>query len=712
MFKGMKKYIVSVSILILLYVLGLRHAGTRLTYLEYTTVNERNDASITLAANNAELKQEFVMPYDIFSLVSLQIGTYSRDNNSTWKFSLMDSSGKVLYENEFNASGISDGTYYRHKLDKKIRVNKGDTYSFSITAKDVSEISSLAFYASAGNNAENTALRHNGELVDNTLCFKIYGGDRDYWWHGLTTFLFIYILVIILRFYRDGKKGRSIKEDKFLQGLILGALVFVLLSSFAVNSAFTDENDNVRGGMVIANGGVLYRDYVVQHTPVAYYLCAVFAVLGAGSIEQFRLSYYIFEALLWVFLYIRHKDYYGEKKMVILPVLETICISSVVAPYGFQILSDGFEGLMFTVLMLEFLRYHKDRKLTWDRSIIVSACIWDSFGAAFVSAYALVFLAVIFLGLEVSWLVKNKISLKESIKRYYKLFVALIVPFAAAVVYFKVNHALRIAFDQFYTFNRVVYPKYTEGLGYRISQPFINAVQHFFSVIADNFNAVVTATATNVVILQLVLMGLATGIIVALFEKKQFVPGASLGLMMVFSATRGYGFHGIAAWYLAVLIVVLYTDLLADKMKKIGKPLLGVFAVILASTFFVTVGKNLLYEQPSISELESRVVELTEQEEDKDIFIDAYGYDTLYLFYKGRRPVNPAVYMLPWYMDWYEKWNVDALLSRSPKIVVYNIERATWGLTHYTYYFDAVLNSNYTRLGDEGWRFFVWVRTE
>lgn len=62
---------------------------------------------------------------------------------------------------------------------------------------------------------------------------------------------------------------------------------------------FTDECDNIRGGILIAKGRVLYRDYYTQHTPFGYYLCAFFAWLGAKSIQQFRLLYYLFSAILW-----------------------------------------------------------------------------------------------------------------------------------------------------------------------------------------------------------------------------------------------------------------------------------------------------------------------------------------------------------------------------------------------------------------------------
>lgn len=81
-------------------------------------------------------------------------------------------------------------------------------------------------------------------------------------------------------------------------------------------------------------------------------------------------------------------------------------------------------------------------------------------------------------------------------------------------------------------------------------------------------------------------------------------------------------------------------------------------------------------------------------------------------FIRTEKPVNPAVYILPWYMDWYEKWDVDALLKKTPNIVVYDKDRAVWEISDYTYILDNELETHYTPLGEEGWKEKVWVRKE
>lgn len=712
--KRKKIHILPLILIVVFIVLGVLWASKKLTYLEYTTENAQSDIWIELNANGDSFAQDFISPYEMLEGISVQIGTFARDNNSMWDFKLVESnSNKILYNDDFNASQIQDNGYYKIEFKHALRVNKGKKYSFVITAKDVSEISSLAFYAS-NESIIPEVLRQNGSEIDADLCFRIYGGDSDYWWFGLIGLLAVYLILIYLRAMSLIRNNKKISDDLLFQAMLIGGVVFVLRCSFAVGGGFTDEYDNMRGGMVIANGGILYKDYVTQHTPVAYYLCGIFALLGAGSVEQFRLSYYLVEGLVWALIYIRNADAFGRKKVMMLPVLEAITISTIISPQGYQILSDGIQGIAFVALLLEFLNYIKNQKLDWKRSIILSLCIWASFGSAFVSVYSLAAIFVIVCIFEVFYWQKEKIALKTVRSRYSPIMISVFVPFVAAAIYFKINHSLKRAFDQFYSFNVEVYPKYTGGFGTKVSQPFVNGVQNFFNIVANNFHSIISSEATNVAILQLFIVVAAIVILIKLLENKKYFECAGLFFVMIFAATRGYGFHGLAAWYVAIMIIALNTDMFSNMLPKTGKPVLVISSIILFSTYVGAVGNNMLYTQLSVSELESQVIALTDKDENKDIFLDAYCCDSLYFFYKDRKPVNAAVYMLPWYMDWYEKDDIYALADKNPKVVVYNEDRTCWDIGHYTVAFEKELKNYYTNLGDadSGWKHSVWIRNE
>jgi len=696
---------------------GYQKATRKLTYKEYRNFgNSEGDLTdIIIQSDNDELRQTFDMPYDIVTSIAIKIGTFARDNNSEWNVYLYETgTDQKVYEGHFNASLIPDNDYYEIKFKKNVRVGQNQKYTIVIRSQRVDEDSALAFYIDTNPDTAVNDLYHAREKISGQLVARIYGGDIDYWWLGMYWLIVIILFLTAIRGWYSFSKNKNVLNDKVIQVLLIGIVFFVLRCSFSVGEVFSDESDNLRGGLIIANGGILYKDYVTQHTPVVYYLCAFLALLGAKSTAQFRLSYYVVEAVIWAVAYRRYSSSFGNRRIALIPILEAICISTVVGSAGFQILSDGWQGMMFVILLLEFLKYNKERTLDWSRCIIISACIWGSFGAAFLSAYSLAFLFLIFCMLEIRTWQNEKYSWKLFVRRYYKLFLSIVLPLLITVIYFKKNGALRRAFDQCYVFNREVYPKYNNGLGEKSIQPFINGIQNFFGIISDNFKSIMTAAATNGIILQLIIMVMAVAILIKLFYKGKRVESFAILLMMIFAATRGYGFHGLAAWYIAVMTVAMNSDMIKEMFPKMGMAATGLVGIVLFSTYVGQVGGNLLYEPSSVSELEANVVELTEKDQDKNIYLDAYSCDSLYLYYKNRKPVNAAVYMLPWYMDWYERDDINALEEYRPRVAVYNEDRNCWDYTHYNNEFDRVIKEKYTRLGDtdSGWKYSVWVRKE
>ncbi|MCR5777950.1 MAG: hypothetical protein K6G84_11125 [Lachnospiraceae bacterium] len=709
--KGKRLFAVVFCLIWLVAMLLMIRSRTKLTYIECKYENEVSSNYIEIKDNSTCMEQHFFAPYDIIHGIAIKIGTFQRDNNSIWKISIIKGEyNEIVYSKDYNASLLVDNEFHLFKFDKRIRVSKGEDYIIRISPVKVNEDTSLAFYS--GENQEYSYLKLNGVERNDVLCFSVYGGDVDNWWLFYNLFLAIMISIVTARGYIILLKKQKLMSDIVFGGMITACIVLLLLNSFAVSGTFTDEWDNIRGGMVIAKGGVLYRDYVTQHTPVMYYLCGIFAMLGAGSLQQFRLSYYFFEAVIWGLLYVRHAKNIGKKKMIILASLECIFVSSVLgASQGYMILSDGMQGICMVALLLEFLGYYRDNEIDWKRSIIISLSVWGSFGSAFISAYAILFVVIIFLILEIVYISKVKIKPIDLIKRYYRLLLSMIIPFIAATLYFKLNHSLKRAFEQFYLFNREVYSKYT-SIGDNLFEPFITSAQNFFGIIADKFNAIIVSTATNADILQFAIATVATTVIVTMCIKKKYIESLPLFLVMIFSASRGYGFHGIAAWYVAIMIISLYgEDILQSCIKKIAIPSTILIGIFLLSLYARSVGTNLLYEQQPVSEIESRVIGLTDENE--DILIDVYCNDTIYYCYKNRYPANRACYMLAWYMDWYEQDTIDDLNLKNPRVVIYNPDQEVWSYKYYTDSFCKELKKNYSQISDnpdDGWKYRVWKR--
>lgn len=694
--------------------LFLNRAYRKLTYIELITANDIADTYTALLSPGAELTQEFEMPYSILRGVSVQIDTFARDNNSSWIFSITESaSGELVYQTNFDASLIVDSGYHFFELERNILCKKGQLYAFRITARDVDEGSALAFWRSGESSVENAALRYNEEAIDGDLCFKIYGGEVDFWWSGFTLLLLLWAAFLLWRFLWLKNHKLPLSSDAFFMSASVAALAFLLRAGFCVSSHFCDEYDNFLGGMVIANGGVLYRDYVTQHTPVMYYLCSVFARLGAGSVPQFRLSYYLFEAVVWAVLYFRHRGFFENKILFLLACLPPFLLFSTIVPESAQVLSDGFQGLCCVVLLLEFLRYCEDKTLGPSRCCIVSFAVWGSIGAAFISLYALVWVVLAVFFLECLRLTKEKTDAKSLLRRYFCLIACMLLPPVAAIAYFKANGALGIAFEQFYTFNREVYPKYLGGLGSNLLQPFINSAQNFFWLFSDRVNAILNATASQVTLLQLLIAFFSLLTLILLFRKRRYIESVTIFLVLCCSASRGYGFHGLAAWHIMIFLIAVYHRDLLEHFPRLKSPVFVLILVSCISIYTGSLGNHLLSKQTPLSDFESEVVSLTEDGE--DIFYDIWTYNTLYFAYKDRYPVNDAVFMLPWYMDWYEDNNIEDLVREQPRLAVYNPLSETWGHRDYNTAFVANLKAAYTQLSEDpasGWRYFVWLKNE
>lgn len=179
---------------------------------------------------------------------------------------------------------------------------------------------------------------------------------------------------------------------------------------------------------------------------------------------------------------------------------------------------------------------------------------------------------------------------------------------------------------------------------------------------------------------------------------------------MLFVASRGFdSFHGMAAWSIAIFIIVMGGN--GCLKYAISKTSFLIAIAILVSNYFNTAYQLFLIRPEYVTELESGVVALTEDDDNKDIFMDCYSCDSIYLYYKGRKLVNSAAYMLPWYMDWYEESAVMELQEKRPGVVVYNIGRSVWGYDHYNEKFESALQENYIRLSndDSSWKYCIWL---
>lgn len=706
--------------LICISVLSVWGVRNKLTYLEYYDAYDDAAARSAITVNKSQdvLVQDFLMPYDIMHGLSLQIATFGRHNNSEWDISLINPETKeAFYSKHFNASLLQDSWFYNIEFGRNLRLTKNARYQVRISASRVSNDSALAFYV-AKKNKDSLALTSSGKDYDGTLCLKIYGGDSDSWWAGFVSFVFIIVYLLFFRIYYVSEIRKiNWLNDAVIQSCIVGIISFLLLSPFCNSFQFGDETDNILGGLAIAKGGVLYRDYVTQHTPLTYYLCSIFALFGARSVEQFRLVYYLFEAVAWGLLYKRHKVQFG-KKMFFLPLFECVVVNSMQLmfghPAGCMILYDGVQAFCLVVLILELFKFCKDKTWDWSTAAIVSASAWGSLGAAFLSAYVLLWIAFAFFIVEIKIWKNENLTLIEFCKRYLKLSIALCVPLLFVTGYFILNDSLGRAFDLFYSFNREVYSRYTGGFGNSVFALFVYSFQSFFDTVVNDINLLMNAKATTTIVLQLIILITVSSIIVCMLRRRLYLKSVILFLILCSAGFRGYdNYHGLAVWYIAIMVIVLFYDELFDSLPKARVPLLSVVAIYSLSVFIHNLGDNLLYEQKSVSDLDCFIVSSTDENE--KILVDHWEINVPYLLYKNREIINRVPYIMPWYVDWYEKDLIEDLKKNKTRYVVFNEDANWWGHTHFANNFVTVLKQNYTRLSNspaDGWKYHIWKINE
>lgn len=713
-----KKIIVVFLIYILLLLLEFFIFSTKISYLETAYMTYGADDVITVRDDNMMIEQGFEMPYDIIESVSLKIGNFQRDSNSRWNLQLVTNEGKIIVSKEFGFYDASDNHDYKVHFGRKIRVEQGAFYWIKIQPVTVEEGNKIGFYI--GNMptefSESSSLIINGVPTSGMMFLIINGGEQDYFWcivYGLILTILAYVAVraILLK-----KKGLLWYEDTVIHSILVGIAVFLVYIPFASTSVceiFTDENDNIRGGMIIANGGVLYRDYVVQHPPVGYYVCGIFALLGAKSVEQMRILFYILLGLVWALMYVRYNKEFGKKIMTFLPVVIMLCTKSLIGSYSTMILSDVIQQITMVLLLLELISYCRNRTLKLSRILVISLGIWITFGCAFISVYSIFFFILVFIIVEVYVWKKKTVTLKGIAARYLPLLIIGVTPAVAAMVYFGLNHTLYECYRQMYLFNREVYVQY-QSIGRNLFEPFLSGLSSMFSQYVTGLLAI--GGKTELSVYNIMTIALVTGYMLYAIKKvaenkKNIAIYSLLTLMIAAGAARGVSeFHGLAFWgmMIAWLIVIPVKEYQVFTLGRgLKKVLLAGGFCLLIEPYISAVSANISAEQATVSFTETMILSHTEPGE--QIFIDAFALDSIYLLNKDRDPANRAVYCLPWYMDWYEEWNLEDLKEKSPKVAVFHPDIQTWGRTYYMMRIHDYITANYTRISDDS---ILWVKNE
>ena len=159
---------------------------------------------------------------------------------------------------------------------------------------------------------------------------------------------------------------------------------------------FADETDNLLGGLLVTRGYRLYADFFSSHMPVAYYVAAVPALLGATTLEQFRVFSDVLLilatlGLVWAF---RH-----TLPILLLGLWATISVFAHTLQWGEMLTASTCAG--YGVLVAGLLFYTTPGlRFSPRQQVLLSAAIFLAVESELVAIFPIVLLGVCYVAVR------------------------------------------------------------------------------------------------------------------------------------------------------------------------------------------------------------------------------------------------------------------------------------------------------------------------
>lgn len=157
-----------------------------------------NDATVELSQGST-VEQSFISNIQILDGISIQWGSYYRENRGTAHITLQDAdSGEIIQETDVSMSGIQEGQITDFPLEQGREGFYQRKLIIRITSPDAQAGFAITPLMCKDQTITDGELFLNGNPAEGALCFTAYG--RDYIWTGLHYWQFAAIGGVLLLF--------------------------------------------------------------------------------------------------------------------------------------------------------------------------------------------------------------------------------------------------------------------------------------------------------------------------------------------------------------------------------------------------------------------------------------------------------------------------------------------------------------------------------
>lgn len=512
------------------------------------------------------------------------------------------------------------------------------------------------------------------------------------------------------------------KRNVFIIIFFIG--VFLLALPYLNQNSWSDESDNLVGGKVVAEGGVIYKDYFSQHTPVLYYIVAIFMRIGFSDVFGVRICFFALITFCFLFIYIRYNKMVGKISLLFLPVFFMLEVAR--HDFMWTVLSDMVQALACLVLFLEYSKYVMDerKKFTKMSVFLISLSIFIAMGVAFMSIYPIAIIALGVLLNEIYFFYRNKsdkilYKVKDIVIRFLPIVLVTFFFSIIFVLYFYYHGVLKDMIYQSFTFNMTVYSKYNHQASPILT--FILTIKNYVNYIWDSFSTLYNLSTFQNVILIIGNLGFVS----FFFTKKKIYSIISF-LFIIYCGIRGYqGFHStpyivISCFCIMFLLEHVFVEFL--KRKEMVARNIGACGLLLIL---------ILYFQPYVASIENisklndtKVYTTSPYKYYVDEFVekDEYIYSTyldgdIYFATDARNATFLYSGLCPWVAESFLPRVVNEIQKNKPKIILYDPKYQIWSYTYEDYCgeLERVLEEEYinsSKIVMENMNDNVWIRKD